>query len=119
MRWLRWSCASRPRYILIWGVVFWGVLSGVLFTLAFPLFVSLFVPAPGLFPRWFPFLSMGLFLIAGFFWGTRMWPVVEGARAGQIPERRPPEGIPRKIGKLVLWIVVATVLVFVFNLMRG
>jgi hypothetical protein len=48
-----------------------------------------------------------------------MWPVVEGAKAGQIPERRPPEGIPRKIGKLVLWIVVATVLVFVFNLMRG
>jgi hypothetical protein len=123
MKWLRWSCSTKLRYVLFWGVLFWGGFSGVLFTLAFswlaPWFASLFIPVPGVLPRWFPFLSMGLFLIAGFFWSWRMWPIVDGMRAGRIPGRRPPGSVPRNLGKLVLWILIATILVFVFNVMRG
>ena len=89
---LRIQKLGRTKFILLYGVCGWGLLTGLLFglamefTLGLPAFLLLHwlgVPAAALDPWSLVVFPMGLsivgFAIGGFQWGSAMWEVVSSS----------------------------------------
>lgn len=77
-RWARTRELGRPRYIWLYGVVFWGLTAGLLWSIIMATFQG--------WNRW-PVLfvtAMVVFPIGGYFFGTTMWNKMEAKYEGTI-----------------------------------
>ena len=75
-KWEKLRAKGKWNYILIYGVLGWGVSTGVLFSLIFPLVMGGKVPFLPVFA-----LSIVLFPLGGIAWGYCMWILSEKAYA--------------------------------------
>jgi hypothetical protein len=116
-KWLQWSFATKPRYVLLWGCLFFGglfaVFGAIAISLALKLGADINTPTHGQ-----TFFLIFVCLIGGAVVGWRMWPTIQRIRYGQVPLQTK-QTPARRLLMLGFWILVATLLVFVANLIRG
>jgi hypothetical protein len=78
---VRWSSATKLRFILIWGVLVWGGLMVV---------VNIRSLTPHNLPIWIAPILILVVLLGGAVWGWLMWYVARWLRRRQSKAKQPP-----------------------------
>ena len=77
--WAKWERTRKRgfiRFVLVWGVLGWGLSTGILFSLVF----SQLMPATPQARIWVWSLSIPAFAVTGLFFGATFWLVMEWLR---------------------------------------